>query len=513
MCTGINFPTTLTILGADSILSPLNSVLQLTSLPDPHPALLLSVTIRTIEAIANTLKPMILRLTPNVPSEVDTLKTLNVLLYHVLDVVIPCLTPSEALPLRTSTLGSTSSGIDLEGHVDTLLERISALILIPLIHSFATLSHTYLDAVFIHSAAGNATTPTSAGSAKPPGHKSGKPVAASGLPSDVRGDALSLFRVVFRVLNTQLQCRIQQAPNLYLSLHTLRASLILEAIREFERISSPVPVSRPSPAPAGNTDVPVSAGSSDIDMGRPAARVKKLAMKDARWYMCTVLHIVFSETSETPSVAYAPLTVSITPEHPEAGEEEEEPSEVEAQRNTQTGASHILDQGISAALYRLVTRCKRTASISRHDETQTSKFTGIMGSDVLGQDEGSMGKEGQGPHVQPQGRVGDRRTVPNTPINQGKSGEHKAQSAIGDSSLDVGTDSAPAVGVGVNAGGRLTKGSRRAQGVESGPLGPTTRKRLEGLGDDEMIDLDEIEYGMLLGVIERYWVWSESHNF
>lgn len=466
------------------------------------------MTIRTIEAIANTLKPIILRLTPNVPSEVDTLKTLNVLLYHVLDVVIPCLTTSDALPPRTSTLGSTSSGIDLEGHVNTLLERTSVLILNPLIRSFTTLSQTYLDAVFIHSAAGNATIPTSAGSTKPPGHKSGKPVAASGLPSDVRGDALSLFRVVFRALNTQLQCRIKQAPNLYLSLHTLRASLILEAIREFKRISSPVPVSRPSPAPAGNTDVPASAGSSDIDMGMPAARVKKLAMKDARWYMCTVLHIVFSETSETPSIAYAPLTVSITPGNTEAGEEEEAPSEVEARRNTQARASHILDQEISAALYRLVTRCKRT---SCHDETQTSKFTGIMGSDVLGQDQGSMGKEGQGPHVEPQGRVGDRRTVPNTPIIEGKSGEHKAQSAIGDSS--VGTNPAPAVGVGVNAGGRLTKGSRRAQGVESGPLFPTTSKRLEGLGDDEMIDLDEIEYGMLLGVIERYWVWSESHKF
>ena len=29
-------------------------------------------------------------------------------------------------------------------------------------------------------------------------------------------------------------------------------------------------------------------------------------------------------------------------------------------------------------------------------------------------------------------------------------------------------------------------------------------------GDHEITDLDEVSYEMLLGVMERYWVWSKS---
>jgi hypothetical protein len=60
----------------------------------------------------------------------------------------------------------------------------------------------------------------------------------------------------------------------------------------------------------------------------------------------------------------------------------------------------------------------------------------------------------------------------------------------------------------------LAKGGGGAQGAISVPqASSTTGEGLVGQGDDGTIDLDEIEYGMLLGVVERYWVWSESQKY
>ncbi|KAF9456694.1 hypothetical protein BDZ94DRAFT_331514 [Collybia nuda] len=239
-------------------------------------------------------------------------------------------------------------------------------------------------------------------------------------------------------------------------------------------------------------------------MGK-SARVKRLAMKDARWYMCTILHIVLSEASETSSTAYGPLTVSIIPENPEPRSEEFH--KVEARRDPRPELGHLLDKGISNALYRLVTKCKKTASSPRHDETRGGEFNSIRGDGVLGHPEGNMGKERQESYAQLQGRASDRMI---TPTKGRVPGKPEAQSATGDNRPDVDADNGPSLDVGVNAGGRPATQSGRVQGAESVPLGRMTSNCPEIVRDDEMIDLDEVEYGMLLGVIERYWIWSES---
>jgi hypothetical protein len=63
----------------------------------------------------------------------------------------------------------------------------------------------------------------------------------------------------------------------------------------------------------------------------------------------------------------------------------------------------------------------------------------------------------------------------------------------------------------VSSGGPLGEGSDKGHDAISMPQCQVrTADPLEVRDGHGMIDLDEVSHEMLLGVIERYWVWSKS---
>jgi hypothetical protein len=96
-------------------------------------------------------------------------------------------------------------------------------------------------------------------------------------------------------------------------------------------------------------------------------------------------------------------------------------------------------------------------------------------------------------------------------------GQHLTESsAHGHGPLhDLSTDGIDGVGVnshvhydGVGAGGSLSEDDGKGHDVWQHRA--LTADPLEGCGSHEMIDLDEVSYEMLLGLIERYWAWSKT---
>lgn len=418
----------------------LDTFVQLTVLTDATGdatipvALVLSATVRVLEAVAGMLEPILLAHTKtdhHRSKQPELLDTIGVILYHVLATSLPLLLNPAASPTRLNRKATAAPPrqqqcppgqpkLETSG-IDTLIERLTTLIMFPLIHSFGRLSESFTQ---------RALTPGLVGPS----------VVANGTYEkgcqDGRLGALSLFRVVYCVVEgaTETGSGIEGRGIVC----DWRAALALEAIRELERVVALMSVSVSNFGMGenqGQDHGPPEAGQGKVSASRlrgdERARAGmegrvRLAMKDTLWYLCTVLHVLFGG--------------------PSGGGD---------------GGSELLREGVLSGLLRLVAQCKYTRGPRSRDDGDECERRG----------ERSAGRGGQGTQ---------EAFVEGTVDATGKAQEHEEGTLV----------------VGVSAGGGSEESGRSVHGPQVPQAG-----RKGGVG--------EVEYGMVLGVLERYWVWCD----
>ncbi|GLB36631.1 hypothetical protein LshimejAT787_0309190 [Lyophyllum shimeji] len=479
------------IASSHSLFSGVDSFLRLTSLPDVASDLLLSVTLRTIEAAAQSLRSVITPPTRNVTSDLDTLESLGRAVHQVLSVTLPL--------LASPTRGSLELAI-------SLLDRTTSLVLYPLIRAFSARSETFLSSLFLcHPASTSATTPVATAATLKP------PVARpEPLPVDVRPDMLSLFRMIFCCLDGQTESLPMLAKPSMAS-HTLRASLILETVREIDKLLSTAPRICTSSDPTRGLSVGVRGHHQPRSF-----RVKKLATKDSLWFLCTVLHTLFCEPSSMASSAAQAATSSVIRGRKGVTLDDEGGSAALERRDVIQGREErLLSEGVSDALVNLIARCKRPASRSSQDTTQTRSFPadghGTEGPWTTNLADGISAPE----HRRLAGRGGGEpgQDLEMTGIREIADGDMGRDEDCGGNrghagrSIDVGVVADADVGD-IAAGPLARKG--RDQAVASLPQNASNSR--DEFCYDQPLELDEVDYGMLLGVMERYWIWSKLSN-
>lgn len=209
---------------------------------------------------------------------------------------------------------------------------------------------------------------------------------------------LSFFQSMFSLIHGQLYI-LTDVPGLAVVVRTLQASLILETVRELERLLTPVPAR----LPGSGSDTTVKP-QLEREPETTAQCVKKLANKDTFWYLCAVLHTLLSEFSALNSSPSLSIAARINHENVDD-------QEVAEGVRTQSGAdSQLLYEGISDALLKLITTCRKRVSscchgylkaeseihcaleVDREEEIGKAKDSHVRGSDTDGreQDEGQL---------------------------------------------------------------------------------------------------------------------------
>ena len=358
------FDDILTVSRPNSLFSALNDCLKLCSLPLPRPDLVLSAILRVTEAASLILNGIVIRSTPNLAPDPKLLETLGLVLYTTLETALPLLVSRS--PEAQPSLGYNVSEPSVAKLVIRLFERVATLVLNRLVTTFAPISVLYMDGLFAlpSGSATNTATMTSAGSLKRGTSSRAKPS-----PIDIRKEMFSLFRTVFHLLDSHSQSK-STVPGLFL---TLRASLILETVRALEGLLSQAP-SRGQPPNPGGVDA--------TERGEPSSerswRVQKLATKDTLWYLCSILHTLCGD--------FTVSNLSDSHSTTKPGSQDKEKSNAKRRQHLKNAAiltddDQLLREAVSHSVFRLVTRCKRTALTSVSHPNQLSRETGVARSD------------------------------------------------------------------------------------------------------------------------------------
>ncbi|KAG6901578.1 hypothetical protein C0995_010307 [Termitomyces sp. Mi166 len=270
----------------ESLFYTLDNFMQLTALPEARLDLLSSVTLRSVNAIAKQIDNIISPSLPSSPSDSNTLNRLEITLHHVL---------ATSLSLLEQALSQTAEPII------TILDRTTRLILLPIVNAFNARSEVYLGSLFL-------PRPVC------PADKILESQASShcSLSIDIRVDMLDLFRKTFCFLDGRLQSFTALTEPSLVS-HTFRASLILETIRALDGVLSAIPVAATSCGPNGGVDM----SRNQHKRTRPD-RVKKLAIKDSLWYLCTILHLLCESPGAAASQPEAVSAISQSPNKKDA---------------------------------------------------------------------------------------------------------------------------------------------------------------------------------------------------
>ncbi|CAK5279831.1 unnamed protein product [Mycena citricolor] len=207
-------------------------------------ALVCSISLRAISSLAAVLHPLLR--SPVLPSAA-ILQTLSTLTHHLVSHAFPVLCRHK--PRKTGRPAPASS------HTHELIDALILSIFHPAIESLIPLCRCYLKSLF---------------SSKSTSAKQPLPLPAA----DPRPDLLHLFQSAFSPLSPL-------APG---ESRDLRAALALKSVCELEKLF-----------PDGLSANPGTWTSHD-------ARVDSLARRDALWYLCAVLHILFAPKSEPGSV-------------------------------------------------------------------------------------------------------------------------------------------------------------------------------------------------------------------
>ncbi|KAE9397868.1 hypothetical protein BT96DRAFT_1020527 [Gymnopus androsaceus JB14] len=344
--------------GEDHLFSSFSSFEQLASVLPTTPApaqkaLLLSSTIRALEAVSRALNGVLAsHSSPSLTSvashrDIETLQTLNILLTHLLSVSFSFLfaeipkartdqkkqakkaKKEEGKPEASNSAFSATDSVEFRLSFEKLLDTLTTLVLRPLLQAFVSSSETYLLSVF-------GPTPTNTAGKQ-------RPVSSDVSIPDVRPDILSLFRSAFfhvsqLVVHFEPPSDTQMSDNSYAL--GVREFLSLAAVRELLKLfecrdsigddprlhnlmhfmastnlgdgprdsSLEAPAERPAYDVGEKADPVIfkdgkstftDANAKRAPPGIASRRdtrntwIRKLARKDAVWYLCTVLHILF----------------------------------------------------------------------------------------------------------------------------------------------------------------------------------------------------------------------------
>ncbi|KAJ6498038.1 hypothetical protein C8R47DRAFT_316910 [Mycena vitilis] len=209
-------------------------------------SLLLSTTLRALTAVSNVLHPILRSPELSEVSQASTLHTLSVFVHHLVSSSLPFF-------LRKPKRGTNESAT-ISPRLNKFLDALISSIFIPVLESFSPLSRRYLEFLL-------PTTPSTI------------------LPADLRPGVLQLFQSAFSPLIS--------APSGYEA--NLRATIALSALRELENLFPP-----------RRTDDTRPPRTRDN-------RISALVRKDTLWYLCTVLHVLF-----TPPKDWVPMTGAIS---------------------------------------------------------------------------------------------------------------------------------------------------------------------------------------------------------
>lgn len=218
-------------------------------------ALLLSTTIRALEALALALSPSLVpqndRITTH--AQAEAFPTLTLLLHHLLTTALPLLKRKVKGRRKTDLIPAAE---------DAILDVLTSQIIRPAIRAFRPMCHAYTTAFFpairLAGKKESITTPT-------------KPAPAA--PADLRPEVLSLFRAAFLPFSPSSAGTHPPSDTEALNTRALTETLALLALRELTAVLTP-----PRPAQLHTRE----------------ARLRALAAKDALWYLCAVLGVLFS---------------------------------------------------------------------------------------------------------------------------------------------------------------------------------------------------------------------------
>lgn len=259
-----------------SVFSSFEALRTLTDYSDHDPdslriSLLTATANQALENLAQLLERQVSVQLPS-SNSVQMLRAISTLMSYLLTIV---------LPLFTSRLGArrkaTSEDSMIMNAVDEILGRLTTLLLIPVIRSFAPLSKQFFVNVF------------------PSKHATG---GGDAMAPDVRPDLCCLLKKAL----SDLDLLSSVAPtSLVPVFFGLKERVALEAVREMENM---YPERKPATPDnvmdalhAANATTPILASKPDISY---TDRVNALSQKDSVWYLCSILHVVFTPISVAP---------------------------------------------------------------------------------------------------------------------------------------------------------------------------------------------------------------------
>lgn len=318
--------------------------------------LLLTVTIRVIDAVGDILHKILWEQGNKITSKNERLNALRVILFQVLETVLPTLTSIKLQGAEVADSIHASRSWEDEDPIDIVVERVFVRIFQPIIRSFdvssndwiiqlpTTNPNTFDDEI---SSTTNTGTQASIQNYQPEEIFTVKnqrqqqpqdqplPAAKSesvGMAADIRNKVFSLFQTIVKVLKDRTSPRLGLAPALALDAIRRLDNVMWEG--KLDTVHCPRPVwegavetdeelarSNKIFSGVGGSDVGIGAdgvhsrGDSasglgmDVERGRVRAgsdlavqgvyraagmtrRVKKLARKEAVWYLCATLHVL-----------------------------------------------------------------------------------------------------------------------------------------------------------------------------------------------------------------------------
>ena len=211
---------------------------------------IISVTLRSVEAIADSLHSLLLAGKKLQLDQKKHLETLNILLRFVLSRGIPLLPLSPIVKRKRKRPGDVNDRRSPEAPIHCFLEILQGRIFIPAITGIFNLSNVYLTHLLSPK-----TEPTNnASSIEVQPHAAQESYYCNDAPTDLRQDILALLRGTLHLLSASLPSVSGLAkPYWITAMSNLRISLMLATISELDRIIFDPP-SVLAPSHQGNVD-------------------------------------------------------------------------------------------------------------------------------------------------------------------------------------------------------------------------------------------------------------------
>ncbi|KAF8640836.1 hypothetical protein AX17_000485 [Amanita inopinata Kibby_2008] len=350
-------------------------LLSLDNLSNVPQDLIISTTVRSAEAIANSLCSLLEPDKARLPRDRKHLETLNIMMQHLIVHGLPLLVPlSRPNHKRKRGVDDLAPQRDPAGSFIALLRNR---VFICVISAMVPLSNSYLTSVLLHKSDA-CKGKGEEGQARRTQSSAEYKQFQESLPIDLRIDVLAFFQANARLLFTNSSLDMGTTNQTWASkLSTLRDSLILATIREIDRVISfnynscftldderanhGVPdVSHYGLSEARNT-YPLPTALGDVGVGEGEAdsntlhqRVQRLAKKDGIWYLCAILHVLFGVRVPADDALKSLIHQSRLGEKSEG---EEIRKDVQSINDQQAGG--IIKEAIKDALLDLAIRCQQ----------------------------------------------------------------------------------------------------------------------------------------------------------